>query len=154
MKAEEFPAILRELTIPGATVKPADGKPGSGLEHGFIVTGEHGGRMAWQVALQIEGAVAGSSSAAVFPAAVPAQPDKLVAADVEASIGAWIGQSKAAGWVVEVTRYSMKSTVSALRYGLRLTLETGGRVFIQLLWTLDPGEKPGPDNKYAIRDAV
>lgn len=152
MQADEFPALLRELTVPGAKVHPADGKPGSGLQHGFIVTGEHGARMAWQVAVQKDGAQ--PSGAAVFPAAVPAQPDKLVAADVEASIGAWIGQSKGAQHVVNLIRYSLKTDVSGLRYGLALTLDTGGRVFIQLLWTLDPGEQPSRDNKYDVRDAV
>lgn len=153
MKTEEFVAALRELTIPGATVKPADGKPGSGLEHGFIVTAEHGARMAWQVALQKDGAQAGTDSP-VFPAAVPAQPDKLVTADVEASIAAWIGGSDLARYVTDLDRYSSNSTVSGLRYGLRVTLDEGGRVFIQPLWTLEPDEKPHGDNKYKIRDAV
>ena len=153
MNADEFPAILRELTIPGATVRPADGKPGSGLEHGFLVIGQHGGRMAWQVALQRDGVQTTPGSPA-FPAAVPVQPDKLVAADVEASIAAWIGQSDIAGHVTELTRYSLNEPVSALRYGLKLTLDTGGRVFIQPLWTLEPGEAPDGGNKYRILDAV
>jgi hypothetical protein len=153
MRADEFAAELRGLTIPGATVRSADGKPGSGLQYGFLVTGQHGGRMAWQVALQKDGAQAGANSP-TFPAAVPAQPDKLVAADVEASIAAWIGQSELAEHVTELVRYSTNGSVSALRYGLRLTLDEGGRVFIQVLWTLEPGENPTPDYKYEIRDAV
>lgn len=152
MQAEDFPALMRDLTIPGATVKPADGNPGSGLEHGFIVSGDHGARMAWQVAVQRDGAKA--TGTAVFPPAVPAQPDKLVTADVEASIAAWLGQSSAAEHIAELTRYSQNSTVSGLRYGLRVTLESGGRAFIQPLWTLEPGEQPDGDNKYRIRDAV
>jgi len=153
MKASEFPALMRELTIPGATVRPADGKSGSGLEHGFIVTGEHGGRMAWQVAIQEDGAKV--SGTAVFPAAAPAQPDKLVTADIEASIAAWIGQSKAAEYVVSLELQSKaNASVRGLRYGLGITLDTGGRVFIQPLWTLEPGEKPDGGNKYQIRDAV
>lgn len=153
MNVDEFAAGLRELTIPGATVRPADGKPGSGLVHGLLVTGKHGGRVAWQVALQKDGAQPGSASP-VFPTAVPAQPDKLVLADLEASMAAWIGSSDLAEHVVEVRRYSINRGVSGLRYGLALTLDEGGRVFIQPLWTLEPNEKPTPDNRYEIRDAV
>lgn len=153
MKADEFPLLLRGLTIPGASVRPADGAPGSGLQYGFIVTGQHGARMAWQVALQADG-VKELDSSPVFPAAVATQPDKLVSADVEASIGAWIGQSAAAGHIGELTRYSADPKQTGIRYGLRVTLRTGERVFIQLLWTLAPDEKPGPGNKYVLLDAV
>lgn len=154
MQASEFPALLRDLVIPGTTVKPADGKPGSGLEYGFIVTGQHGARMAWQVAIQEEGAQPPEGEAVSFPAAVPAQPDKLVTADVEASIAAWIGQSGAANHVVDLKRYSESAAVRGLRYGLKITLDTGGRVFIQPLWALRPGERPDGGNKYRILDAV
>ncbi|MFE0472659.1 hypothetical protein ACFW2V_13690 [Streptomyces sp. NPDC058947] len=158
MQADEFPVLLRELTIPGATVGPVvndkgePAKPGSGLQYGFRVVGKHGACIIWQVALQGDGAQA--SGSAVFPAAVPAQPDKLVTADVEASIAAWIGQSEAAGHVVNLKRYSQASPVSGLRYGLALTLDTGGRVFIQPLWTLETNERPTKDNKCKIRDVV
>lgn len=153
MDVTEFPDLIKGLMISGASVRPAEGKPGSGLEHGFLVTGQHGGRMGWQVALQKEGGTPGTSRA-VFPAAVPAQPDKLVTADVEASIAAWIGQSDAADHVTELVRYSDNPSVGGLRYGLKLTLDSGGRVFIQPLWTLEPGEKPDGGNKYRILDAV
>lgn len=153
MEASEFPELIKDLTIPGASVRPAEGKPGSGLEYGFLITGQHGGRMAWQVALQGEGVQSGTSTA-VFPAAVTAQPDKLVTADMEASIAAWIGQSEAADHVTGLVRYSENPGVGGLRYGLRLTLDSGSRVFIQPLWTLEPGEKPDDGNKYRILDAV
>lgn len=159
MNVDEFPALMQELTIPGADVGPVvndrgePAGPGSGLHGGFLVTGQHGARMAWQVALQRAGAQSGTDSP-VFPAAIPAAPDKLVAADVEASIAAWIGQSRAAEHVTEVSLYSLNATVSALGYGVRLTLASGGRVFIQLVWTLRPDEKPTSDNKFRLLDAV
>jgi hypothetical protein len=153
MQPHEFASALRELTIPGASVRPADGKSGSGLEYGILVTGQHGGRMAWQVALQRDGVQPGSGSP-VFPAAVPAEPDKLVTADVEASIAAWIGGSELAAHVTDLVRYSATGSVGGRRYGLKLTLDEGGRVFIQPLWTLEPGEDPNSDNKGQIRDVV
>lgn len=158
MQADEFPALLRELTISGATVGPVvndrgePAKPGSGLQHGFLVTSEHGARIAWQVAFQKDGGQA--SGSVVYPAAVPVQPDKLVTVDVEASIAAWIGQSEAAQYVVGLKRYSDNGTVSGLRYGLALTLEAGGRVFIQPLWTLRPDERFEKDNKFRLLDAM
>lgn len=159
MNADEFPKLLRELTIEGATVGPVlsdrgePAGPGSGLESGFTVTGQHGARMAWQVALQREGVQPGVSSP-VFPAAVPAEPDKLVAADVEASIAAWIGQSSAREHVTDIDLYSANPSVTGSRYGVKVTLASGGRVFIQLLWTLRPDEKFERDNKYRILDVI
>lgn len=70
------------------------------------------------------------------------------------SIAAWIGGSEPAEHVTDLMRYSTNHTVSGLRYGLRITLDEGGRVFIQVLWTLDPNEQPTSDNKGEIRDAV
>lgn len=152
MKASEFPALLRELDVPGASVKPADGKPGTGLQHGFIVSGQHGARIAWQVATQEDGLLAGEGPPAAFPAAVPAEPDRLVVADVEASIAAWIA-GKAGEHIKEITRYSTTRD-RGIRFGLRLDLYSGGRVFIQALWILEPDEEPNGDNKYRMRDAV
>jgi hypothetical protein len=153
VEASEFPALFRELEIPGASVKPAEGKSGSGVEHGFIVTGRHGARIAWQVAIQKDGQLAGDGPPAAYPEAVPAEPDLLVCADVEASIAAWIGQSAAGPHVRTMRRYS-ETKETGLRYGLALDLYSGGRVFIQALWILEPGETPDKDNKYRMRDSV
>lgn len=153
VKAEEFPALLRGLGIPGASVKPANGKPGSGLEHGFIVSGQHGARIAWQVAVQADGLMAGGGPPASSPEAVEQDADRLVCADVEASIAAWIGQSAGGQYVREMVRYSGDRR-RAIHYGLRLDLYSGGRVFIQALWILEPGEQPNGDNKYRMREAV
>lgn len=152
MKASEFPDALRELKIEGASVKPAEGKPGSGVEHGFIVTGQHGARIAWQVATQEDGLMAGTGNPAAYPAAVPTAPDRLVCADVEASIACWIGQNLGQH-ISEIVRYS-ETRDRGIRYGLRLDLYSGGRVFIQALWILEPGEEPNRDNKYRMRNAV
>lgn len=153
MKADEFPALLRELTVQGAAVHPAEGKPGSGLEHGFLVTGQHGGRMAWQVALYTNRTEARTGTPPAFPAAVPAEPDQLASADVEACIAAWIGQSPAAASVREVVRYS-DDPGRGIKYGLKVVLHNGEQVYIQQLWALGPGEEPGPDNKYEARQTV
>lgn len=159
MKADEFPDLLKGLTIQGATVGPVvnkageAAKPGSGLQHGFLVTGQHGGRMAWQVTLQTARTEAKTGISPSFPAAVPADAYQLMSADVEASIAAWIGQSPAASSVREVERYSSNPD-RKIRYGLKVTLHNGERVFIQQVWALRPDEDPGPDNKYAVRDTV
>lgn len=153
MKAEEFPAFLRGLEVPGASVKPAEGKPGSGLEHGFIVTGQHGARIAWQVAVQPDGLMAGEGPPAGFPETVPQEPDRLVCADVEACIASWVGLSEAGPHVREIFRYS-NDRRRGIHYGLRIDLYTGGRVFIQALWILEPDEKPDNDNKFRMREAV
>lgn len=159
MKAEEFPALLRDLTIPGTTVGPVVSKagepagPGSGLQHGFLVTGQHGGRMAWQVALQVDRAEAKTGTPPAFPAAVPADVYQLMSADVEASIAAWIGQSPAAASVREIERYSLNPN-RCIRYGLKVTLHNGERVFIQQVWALGPDEDPGSGNKYQARETV
>lgn len=153
MKAEEFPELLQGMEIPGASVKPAEGKSGSGLEHGFIVTGQHGARIAWQVAVQLDGLSTGDGPPAAFPEAVPQESDRLVCADVEACIAAWIGQSAAGPHIRKIFRYSADRR-RAIHYGLRIDLYTGGRVFIQALWILDPDEKPDSDNKFRMREAV
>lgn len=160
MKAEEFPALLQGMEIPGVTVGPVlndqgePAKPGSGLAHGFLVTAPSGARIAWQVAVQIDGLMEGDGPAALFPEAVGLGDGQLVCADVEACIGAWIGRSAAAPHVQKIVRYSNGDSHRAIRYGLRLDLYTGGRVFAQALWILDPGEEPNRDNKYRMREAV
>ncbi len=159
MNASEFPALLRELEIPGATVGPVlndkgePAGPGSGMQHGFVVTGQHGARIAWQVALQNDGGLAGDGPPAPYPQAVPAQPDRLTCKDVEASIAAWIGQSPAGPHIKEIARYS-DDPKRGIRYGLRLDLYGGGRVFIQALWILGPGEPYSKDNKFRMRESV
>jgi hypothetical protein len=159
VKASEFPALLRELKIPGATVGPVlndkgePAGPGSGLEHGFVVTGQHGARIAWQVVIQEDGGIATDGPPAPYPAAVPAQPDRLVPKDVEASIAAWIGQSAAGEHIRQISRYS-DSGKHSIHYGIRLDLYDGGRVFIQALWILKPDESYSKDNKFRMREAV
>lgn len=160
VKASEFPALLRELTIPGATVGPVlndagePAKSGSGLEYGFTVTGQHGARIAWQVVFQEDGQLASDGPPAAYPEAVPAAPDRLVSADVEQSIAAWIGQSAAGPHVKAIARYSATSGRRGIQYGVRLDLYNGGRVFIQALWILEPGEQYTRDNKFRSREAV
>lgn len=153
MNAEEFPALLRGLTIPGATVKPANGKPGSGLELGFIVTGQHGARIAWQVALRKHGGLPTEGPPAAYPEAIQIEPDRLVCRDVEASIANWIGLSAAGPDIKKIVRYS-EIRKAGIRYGLRLDLHDGGQVFIQALWILEPGEEPNGDNKFRMHDSV
>lgn len=159
MKAEDFPALLRELVIEGASVGPVlNGKgepagPGSGLQHGFVVTGQHGARIAFQVALQEEGGATGDGPPTAYPQAVGAQPDRLVCRDVEASIASWIGQSEAGPHIREMRRYSDNKKQS-IHFGLVLDLYNGGRVFIQALWILEPGEDYSRDNKFRMREAV
>ena len=160
MNASEFPALLRELEIPGATVGPVlndKGEPagsGSGLEHGFVVTGQNGARIAWQVITQEEGQLAGEGPPVPYLKAVPAQPDRLVSLDVEQSIAAWIGQSAAGPHIRGMVRYSDTIGRLGIKYGLRLDLYSGGRVFIQALWILEPGESYTRDNKFRMREAV
>lgn len=160
MKASEFPELLRGLTIPGATVGPVlndQGEPagsGSGLEYGFVVTGQHGARIAWQVIVQDDGQLAGEGPPAAYPAAVPAAPDKLVSLDVEQSIVSWIGQSAAGPHVRGMVRYSDTTGRLGIKYGVRLDLYSGGRVFIQALWILAPGETYTRDNKFRMRESV
>lgn len=160
MNASEFPALLRELEIPGATVGPVlndkgePAGPGSGLEHGFVVTGQRGARIAWQVALQDNGGLATDGPPAAYPQAVPAQPDRLVCQDVEASIAAWLGQSSAGPHIREIGRYSDNRKGRSIHYGLRLDLYDGGRVFIQALWILGPGEPYSKDNKFRMCESV
>jgi hypothetical protein len=160
MNAEEFPALLRDLTIPGATVGPVlnDGGepagPGSGLEYGFTVTGQHGARTTWQVVVQKDGNLAGEGPPIGHPEAVPAAPDRLVLVDVEQSIAAWIGQSAAGPHVRGMVRYSDTIGRLGIKYGLRLDLYDGSRVFIQVLWILEPGEQYTRDNKFRMRESV
>jgi len=158
VKASEFPDALRELKIEGATVGPVvnkDGEPapaGSGVQHGFLVTGQHGARIAWQVATQEDGLLAGTGPSVAYPSSVPVAPDRLVCADVEASIAHWVGKNLGEH-ISEMVRYS-ETRDRGIRYGLRIDLYSGGRVFIQALWILEPGEEPNRDNKYRMRDAV
>lgn len=153
MKASDFPALLRDLEIPGASVKPADGSPGTGLNHGFVVTAQHGARMAFQVAFHEDGKAAGDGPLAVFPEAIEIQPDRMQCAHVEANIAAWIGASPAAPYVRSIFRYSDKED-RALHFGLTIDLYSGGRVFIQALWILEPGEIPDDENKYRMHNAA
>lgn len=153
MLASQFPALLRELQIPGASVKPADGEPGSGIEHGFIVTAQHGARMAWQVIIQDDGVMATDGPPAAFPEAIEIQPDRMQCAHVEACIASWIGTSPGGQHVREVRRYSDIED-RAIHFGLTLDLHSGGRVFMQALWILEPGEVPNGENKYRMLDAV
>jgi hypothetical protein len=153
MLASGFPELLRGLEIPGASVKPADGKPGTGLNHGFIVTAQHGARMAFQVIHQDDGTQAGDGPPPAFPEAIEIQSDRMQCAHVEAGIAAWIGTSPAAPYVRSIVRYSDKES-RAIHFGLALDLHTGGRVFIQALWILGPDEIPDDENKHRMRDAV
>lgn len=159
MDASEFPALLRGLEIPGASVGPVlNGKgepagPGSGLQHGFVVTGQHGARIAFQVALQGDGGVSGTGPPASYPQAVAAAPDRLVCRDVEASIASWLGQSAAGPHIREMRRYSDNKKQS-IHFGLAIDLYSGGRVFIQALWILEPGEDYARDNKFRMRETV
>lgn len=160
MMASEFPELLRGLTIPGATVGPVlndkgeKAGSGSGLEHGFVVTGQHGARIAWQVLVQDEGQLAGEGPPIPTLEAIPAEPDRLVSLDVEQSIAAWIGQSEAGPHVRGMVRYSDTTGRLGIKYGLRLDLYSGGRVFIQALWILEPGEAYTRDNKFKMRERV
>lgn len=160
MNADEFPALLREMTIPGATVGPVlndkgePAGPGSGLEYGFVVTGQSGARIAWQVIVQMDGQLAGEGPPIGHLEAIPAEPDKLVSLDVEQSIAAWIGQSAAGPHVKGMVRYSDTTGRLGIKYGLRLDLYSGGRVFIQALWILEPGEQYTRDNKFRMRESV
>lgn len=160
MKASEFPAFLRGLTIPGTTVGPVlndKGEPagsGSGLEYGFVVTGQHGARIAWQVVIQEDGQLATDGPPAAYPSSVPAEPDRLVSADVEQSIAAWIGASAAGPHVKHIARYSDVADRKGIEYGIRLDLYNGGRVFIQALWILEPDEPYTKDNKFRMRREV
>lgn len=159
MKATEFPALLRELEIPGATVGPVlndknePAGPGSGVQHGFTVTGQHGARITFQVALQEDGGLAGDGPPAAYPEAVPAELDRLVCRDVEGCIASWLGRSTAGPSIREMRRYS-DGEKRGIHYGLRLDLYDGGRVFIQALWILEPGENYSRDNKFRMREAV
>lgn len=160
MKASEFPELLRGLTIPGATVGPVlndqgePAGPGSGLEYGFTVTGQHGARIAWQVLIQDDGQLAGEGPPIPHLEAIPAAPDKLVSLDVEQSIAAWIARSAAGPHVRGMVRYSDTIGRLGIKYGLRLDLYNGGRVFIQALWILAPGETYTRDNKFRMREEV
>ncbi len=153
MKANEFPAFLRTLNIPGISVKAAGGRPGSGLETGFITTDARGARIAWQVVFQDEGFPVGEGPAILFPETVPLAPERLVPADLEKCIAAWIGQSEAAPHVSGVFLYGGTGRRSIL-HGMRLDLYTGGRVFIQALWILAPGENPDASNKYRTHNTI
>ncbi|AXH66433.1 hypothetical protein SEA_SATIS_284 [Streptomyces phage Satis] len=160
MKASEFPDFLRELKIEGAVVGPVlndkgePAGPGSGLQYGFLVTSQHGARIAFQVATQEDGMTAGDGPPAPYPQAVPVQPDRLVCRDVETSIAAWIGQSSAGRHVRAMKQYSDEPGRKGIRFGLVLDLYSGGRVFIQALWILEPGEAYTKDNKFRMRDEV
>jgi hypothetical protein len=159
VKASEFPALLRGLKIEGATVGPVlndsgePAGPGSGLEHGFVVTGQNGARIAWQVAVQEDGQLASDGPPAAYPEAPEIEADRLVCRDVEAAITNWIGRSVAGPHVREMRRYS-DGEKRGIRYGLSLDLYSGGRVFIQALWILEPGETYTRDNKFRMREAV
>lgn len=159
MKASEFPALLRELEIPGVTVGPVlndagePARPGSGVEHGFTVTSPHGARIAFQVALQEDGNLASDGPPATYPQMPEIDDERLVCQDVEAAIANWIGRSVAGPHIREIRRYSDNGNQS-IHYGLRLDLYSGGRVFIQALWILGPGEKYTRDNKFRMREAV
>ncbi|AYD81435.1 hypothetical protein SEA_JUSTBECAUSE_280 [Streptomyces phage JustBecause] len=159
MKASEFPDLLRGLEIPGVTVGPVlndkgePAGPGSGLEYGFVVTSAHGARMAFQVALQEEGGATGDGPPAPYPEAVEIEEDRLVCRGVEASVANWIGRSEAGKHIREISRYS-DGEKRGIRYGLRLDLYNGGRVFIQALWILEPNEPYTRDNKFRMREAV
>lgn len=160
MKASEFPALLRELQIEGATVGPVlndkgePAGPGSGLEHGFVVTGQSGARIAWQVITQDDGQLAGEGPPIPHLEIIPARPDRLVSVEVEQSIAAWISRSAAGPHVRGMVRYSDTTGRLGIKYGLRLDLYSGGRVFIQALWILKPGETYTRDNKFRMREEV
>jgi hypothetical protein len=159
VKASEFPALLRGLEIPGVTVGPVlndsgePAGPGSGLEHGFVVTASSGARIAFQVALQEDGNLASDGPPATYPEMPEIEGDRLVCRDIEAAVANWIGRSAAGEHVRQIRRYS-DGAKQSIKYGLCLDLYSGGRMFIQALWILDPGEKYTRDNKFRMLDEV
>lgn len=159
MKASEFPALLRGLEIPGTTVGPVlndageAAGPGSGMQYGFTVASQHGARIAFQVVLQEDGNLASDGPPAPYPEAPEVEDDLLVCRDIEAAVANWLGRSAAGPHIREIRRYSDGERQS-IHYGLRLDLYGGGRVFIQALWILKPGEKYTRDNKFRMRESV
>jgi len=159
VKASEFPGLLRGLEIPGVTVGPVlndsgePAGPGSGLEHGFAVTSGSGARIAFQVALQEDGNLASDGPPAAYPEMPEIEDDRLVCRDVEAAVANWLGRSPAGQHIRQIHRYS-DGDKRGIQYGLSLDLYSGGRVFIQALWILEPGEKYTRDNKFRMREAV
>lgn len=158
MRAEEFPALLGGMELPGVEVAPADGQPGSGLNLGFLVTAPSGARMAWQVVLTVDGADP-IAAEPLEPLEMPtlteaAEHGRLALPEITEAICAWISRSPAAPFVADLRMYRAvhreEKTRMILReiYGIRLALHNGDMVRLQLLWALRPGEGPTPGNKY------
>lgn len=164
MRAEDFPALLGGMELPGVEVKPANGKPGSGLNLGFLVTSPTGARMAWQVLLTTDGAEPVEGAPTVrhemppMPEAV--ERGRLTLAEIPAAICAWISRSPAAPFIAEIGRYTSVAKdgktgqVRQELPGIRLALRNGEAVWLHLLWMLEPDEGPTPDNKGRPRPAV
>ncbi|MCP9209581.1 hypothetical protein [Streptomyces cucumeris] len=139
MKADEFPTLLRELTVSGVSVRPADGEPGSGLQYGILMEDREGARIAWQVALYTDDkAESKTGPPTAFPAVVPARSAPPDPAAAEASIAAWLGLSVAADSIQDIQYYSADPG-RAIQFGLKITLHNGERVFIQKLWSRRSG---------------
>lgn len=154
MKAEDFPALVREIAIDGVEVRPADGKPGSGLQFGLIMTAPHGGRMAWQIAMQTDkktGPAEGDPVPQQPP--VPLTEGKLVSEEAVAALIAWFTRSPAATAIRKITPYDSRER-KGIRYGFTLDLHNGERVFMQQLWALRPDEQPDGGNKYVSHEYV
>lgn len=164
MRAEDFPALLGGMELPGVEVKPANGKPGSGMNHGFLVTSPSGARLAWQVVSVTDGAdpIEGAPAACADQSESTGETaaGQLRHEMVAAAICAWLTRSPAATFIAGVRRYeSIRKDPGTGRVthripGIRLDLHNGDLVCLQLLWTLKPGEEPSPQNKYQPVDAV
>ena len=164
MKAEDFPELLKGLTIEGVTVEPAPenqpnydpgSKPLSGLQHGFIVTGPSGGRLAWQVAMFSDKTMSPKEGTPPpFPSLDPVVKDgRMSTASVQSAIAAWLGTTEAKDYISSLTFYD-GNPGRGIQYGIRIELHSGEIVFIQLLWSLAPKEVPDLDNKFKAKEFV
>ncbi|WP_327385035.1 hypothetical protein [Streptomyces sp. NBC_01207] len=150
MTPELFRAgLLDRLTVP-ARPAPAD-KTGSGMTYGVITAVVSGGEAWWQIAARAPRTGSGA------PGQVDHQPPALPEtgptplADIEQALAA---AAVTLGDPVAVTRYSQRDRPPTVGYGLTVAYADGSAMFVQLHWSLRPGEARTDANRYKPQDAI
>lgn len=142
-------ALLDALTVPARPAE-SDGT-GSGMQYGIVTPVPSGGEAWWQIAARTPGTgtvTTGQTDhkAPEFPASGPTPLAGLEQA--LAAAAARVGEP------IAVIRYSEREQPPTVGYGLAVEYPDGSAMFVQLHWSLRPGEARTDSNRYKPQDAI
>ncbi|MFF4292155.1 hypothetical protein ACFY0N_00695 [Streptomyces vinaceus] len=142
--------MLAYLADHSVTARAAEGESGSGMQYGIITRTPSGGEAWWQLAARSTPSGARTDLPELDTA--PALPDSgaVQVADLELVLA---HAARAAG-ASTVERYSTREKVPSLKYGVHAEFPDQTAVFVQLHWSLRPGEEPRESNRYEPRDSI